>query len=141
MKELDFVNAAVHTGFKQEEEQITTRIIRAMENKYVHCISHLTGRLIGKREPYKINIEKVLQSARDTGTVLEINAFPERLDLSDVYCKRAKEMGIKMCIGSDAHSIGQMEYLPLGVYVAQRGWLEKNDVINTMSYKELKTEV
>ena len=141
LKELDFVNAAVHTGFKQEEEQITTRIIRAMENKYVHCISHLTGRLIGKREPYKINIEKVLQSARDTGTVLEINAFPERLDLSDVYCKRAKEMGIKMCIGSDAHSIGQMEYLPLGVYVAQRGWLEKNDVINTMNYKELKTEV
>lgn len=137
LKELDFVIAAIHTGFKQSEEQITERIMKAIDNKYVHSISHPTGRLLNKRSPYKVNISKVIEYAAKNGVMLEINAFPERLDLDDIHTKYAKEHKVLLSIGTDAHHISQMEYMILGVYVARRGWLEKENVINSFSYKEL----
>jgi len=137
LSQLDLVIAAIHTGFKQSEEQLTKRIISAMENKYVHMIAHPQGRLLGKREPYALNMEKVLRTAQETQTFLEINAYPERLDLYDIYCRKAKEKSILMGIGTDAHTLNQTENLYLGVAVARRGWLEKRDVLNTISYNEL----
>ncbi len=137
LKELDFVIAAIHTGFKQSEEQITERILKAMDNKYVHSISHPTGRLLNKRSAYKINISKIIEQAGKNAVMLEINAFPERLDLDDVNSKYAKEHNVVLSIGTDAHHISQMDYMFLGVYVARRGWLEKDNVVNTMSYKDL----
>lgn len=137
LSQLDLVIAAIHTGFKQSEEQLTERIISAMENKYVHMIAHPQGRLLGKREPYALNMEKVLKTAQKTQTFLEINAYPERLDLYDIYCRKAKERGILMGIGTDAHTLNQTENLCLGVAVARRGWLERRDVLNTISYNEL----
>jgi len=137
LSQLDLVIAAIHTGFKQSEEQLTERIISAMENKYVHMIAHPQGRLLGKREPYALNMEKVLRIAQKTQTFLEINAYPERLDLYDIYCRKAKEKGILMGIGTDAHTLNQTENLCLGVAVARRGWLERRDVLNTISYNEL----
>lgn len=141
LKELDFVIAAIHTGFKQSEEKITERILAAMENKYLHMIAHPTGRLLAKREPYGINMEKILQAAKKTNTAIEINAFPERLDLYDIYCKTAKEMGVMLGIGTDAHSLEQLDYIGLGVTVARRGWLEKKDVLNTLTAEELLRRV
>ncbi|HCJ65883.1 MAG TPA: DNA polymerase/3'-5' exonuclease PolX [Elusimicrobia bacterium] len=137
LKELDFVIAAIHTGFKQSEEKITERISLAMENKYVNMIAHPTGRLLGKREPYAVNMEKILEKAKKTHTAIEINAFPERLDLYDIYCKQAKEMGIMLGIGTDAHTLEQFDYLGLGVTVARRGWLEKKNLLNTLKVDEL----
>lgn len=137
LKELDFVIAAIHTGFKQSEEQITERIIRAMDNKYVHSISHPTGRLLNKRAAYKVNISKIIEYASKAEVMLEINAFPERLDLDDINTKYAKEHNVLLSIGTDAHHISQMEYMQLGVYVARRGWLEKKNVINSFSKEEL----
>jgi len=137
LSQLDLVIAAIHTGFKQSEEQLTERIISAMENKYVHMIAHPQGRLLGKREPYAVNMEKVLKTAQKTHTFLEINAYPERLDLYDIYCRKAKEMGVLMGIGTDAHTLNQMENLYLGVAVGRRGWLEKKNLLNSLSYSEL----
>jgi len=137
LKELDFVIAAIHTGFKQSEEQITERILKAMDNKYVHSISHPTGRLLNKRSPYKVNITKIIEQAGKNGVMMEINAFPERLDLDDINSKYAKEHNVILSIGTDAHHISQMDYMILGVYVARRGWLEKKNVVNTLSYEEL----
>jgi DNA polymerase (family X) len=136
LEELDFVIASIHSGFKQSEEQITSRILSALENKHVDCIGHLTGRLLNEREPYAVNIEKVLEAARKHGKLLEINANPERLDLYDIYCRKAKEMGIKLVIGTDSHSAAQFAHMELGVAVAQRGWLEKQDVANTLAADE-----
>ncbi len=137
LKELDFVIVAVHSGFKQSEQQVTERIIKAFQNKYVHAFAHPTGRLLGKREPYSVNLEKVLESAKEYNIFIEINAYPERLELTDIYCKKAKEVGIKMAIGTDAHNINQLGFISLGVDVARRGWLQKKDVINCLSYSEL----
>ncbi len=135
---LDIVIAAIHTGFKQDKETITRRIISAMENPYVHIIAHPSGRLIGERDPYNVDMEKVLEYAKKTGTILEINAYPQRLDLKDIYCKKAKEMGIMMAIGTDAHWISQLDYMEFGVWVARRGWLERENVLNTFSWNEIK---
>jgi len=137
LKELDFVIAAIHTGFKQSEEQITERILKAMDNKYVHSISHPTGRLLNKRAPYKVNITKIIEQAGKNNVMMEINAFPERLDLDDINSKYAKEHNVIISIGTDAHNISQMDYIILGIYVARRGWLEKKNVVNTLSYEEL----
>jgi len=137
LKEVDFVICAIHTGFKQTQQQILERIKIAFQNKYVHAMSHPSGRLLNKRNPYKIDMNRVLEYAKEFGVALEINAFPDRLDLSDNYCKKAKEMGIKLTIGTDAHYVSQMEYMKFGLYVAQRGWLEKDNLINTLSYDNL----
>lgn len=131
---LDIVVAAVHTGFKQ---RVTERILSAMKNPYVKIIAHPTGRLISKREGYEVDLEQVLRAAADTGTVLEINAYYDRLDLSDLNSQRAKEMGIKLAINTDTHQIDQLDMMKLGVGVARRGWLEKKEVINTWSVEEI----
>ena len=137
LEQLDFVLIAIHSGFKQDEATMTNRIISAMRNKYVHMFAHPTGRLLQKREPYMVNMDKIIEEASRIGTFLEINANPQRLDLPDIYCRKAKEKGVLMGIGTDAHALEQMEYLSLGIWVARRGWLESRDVLNTLSYKQL----
>jgi len=133
LKELDFVIAAVHTGFKQSKDILTTRITRAMENKHVNMVAHLTGRLMGVREPYEIDLEKVLKTAKETNTALEINSHPERLDLDDNTSRRAKELGVMIGIATDTHTKDQFQNMFFGVSVARRGWLEKKNVLNTLS--------
>ncbi len=132
LKECDVVIAAIHSNFKMPRKQITERIIKALKNKYVNILSHPTGRLIGKRDPYEVDIDELFKAAADTGTHLEINSQPDRLDLSDVHAKKAKEMGILLSIDTDAHSASQLEYMRFGVMTARRGWLEKKDAINTL---------
>jgi len=141
LKKLDIVIAAIHTGFKQDEKTITNRIIKAMNHPLVDIIAHPTGRLIGERDAYSLNMDIIIEEAAKTNTALEINAYPQRLDLNDIYCRAAKEKGVKLGIGTDAHIIDQMEYLELGLAVARRGWLEKNDLLNTLGYKELLEKI
>ena len=137
LKKLDIVIAAIHSGFKQDEKTLTNRIIKAMSNPWVQVIAHPTGRLIGEREAYPLNLEKIIEEAARTRTALEINAYPQRLDLNDIYSRAAKDKGVLLAIGTDAHILDQMDYLELGVAVARRGWLEKKDLLNCLSYSEL----
>jgi DNA polymerase (family 10) len=130
LKEQDFVIAGVHSRFKMTKEEMTERIIRAMKNPNVDIISHPTGRLIQKRGEYEIDFDKILRVAKETGTILEINSYPERLDLNDLNIKKAKEMGVKMVINTDAHHVDQMRFIELGIAQARRGWAEKEDIIN-----------
>jgi DNA polymerase (family 10) len=134
---LDLVAAAVHSGFKQEKEKMTKRIVRALENPRVHILVHPSGRLLGARDPYEVDIDEVMETAKRYGKALEINAYFERLDLDDIRCRKAKEMGIPLAIGTDSHHLDQMWMISLGVAVARRGWLERKDVLNTMSLKEI----
>jgi len=141
LKEFDVVVGAIHTGFKESREQLTKRIIKACENKYVHIIAHPTGKLWGAREAYIIDLDKILKVAKETNTHLEINAFPQRLDLNNIHAHRAKEMGVKLVIATDAHEILQLEAVKFGISVARRGWLSKDDVINTLSVEGLLKEI
>lgn len=133
----DIVVAALHSGFKQSKAQLTNRIVSACKNKYVHIIAHPTARLWGERQPYDLDFEEIFKVARDTHTALEINSYPQRLDLNDLHARAAKERGVKIAINTDAHTIDQLEYMALGVSVGRRGWLTPEDVINTLSLKEL----
>ena len=137
LKEFDLVVAAIHAGFKQPKEQLTKRIAKACQNKYVHIIAHPTGRLWGTRDAYDLNFDEVLKVAKETNTHLEINAFPLRSDLNDLNCRRAKEMGVRLAIGTDAHEIEQLRAMKFGIAVARRGWLSAEDVINTLEVEEL----
>ncbi|WP_224984316.1 DNA polymerase/3'-5' exonuclease PolX [Geomonas agri] len=137
LKELDVVVASIHSGFNNSKEVMTARIVAAMRNPYVHIIAHPTGRIIGEREGYQLDMEEVLQVARETGTALEINSYPLRLDLEDRYVRRAKELGVKIAINTDSHVKSQFETLHWGISVAQRGWLEREDVLNTLTADEL----
>jgi DNA polymerase (family 10) len=137
LKQLDIVVASIHSGFRQSREQQTKRMVSAMRNPYVSVIAHPTGRLIGERDPYDVDMNEVLKTAKETGTAIEINAYPLRLDLNDVYAKMAKEMGARIVISTDTHVISQFNYMIYGVSIARRGWLEKNDVLNTMHYGAL----
>ena len=101
-----------------------------MENRYVNLIGHISGRLIGEREPYELDYEEIFKVARDTNTFIEINAYPLRLDLTDIYCRRAKELGVGLAITSDAHHTRALEQMWYGVACARRGWLGKEDVLN-----------
>ena len=127
----DVVVAAVHSAHQQDERTMTGRIIKAMENPNVDILAHPSGRLIGERDPYRANMTAVLEVAKRTGTAMEINAHPSRLDLADVYVRKAKELGVRVAIGTDAHSSSGLNMMLFGVMVARRGWLEKEDVINT----------
>ena len=131
------VVAAIHSGFKQESKIITERIIKAMQNGFVNIIAHPTGRLIGYRESYQVDINEIMKVASETGTILEINAYPERLDLNDVYCRMAKEKGVQLAVETDAHSIDGLEFMNLGVDVARRGWLEEKDIVNALPLDKL----
>ena len=137
LSKLDVVIAAIHSGFKQESKIITERIIKAMQNRLVNILAHPTGRLIGYRESYQVDMNEMIKVAAETGTILEINAYPERLDLNDVYCRMAKDKGVQLAIETDAHSIDGLEFMNLGVDVARRGWLEEKDIVNTLPLNEL----
>ena len=137
LADLDFVVASVHSGFKNDEETMTSRMISAIHNEHVDAIGHPTGRIIQKRKPYPLDLDRVLEAAAAQHVVMEINAYPERLDLNDVSCRKAMEAGAVMSIGTDAHALNQMEFLPLGVSVARRGWLAAKDIANTRTAKEL----
>ncbi len=138
LAEKDVVVASIHSGFRQDREKITDRIVSAIKNEHVDIIAHPTGRLVGRRDPYDVDLERVFEAAAKYGTVLEINASPDRLDLNDVNVRRAKEMGLKIAINTDAHEVQRMLEMRFGVGTARRGWLTADDVINTMSYSELK---
>jgi len=137
LSKLDVVIAAIHSGFKQESKMITKRLVGAMQNRFVSIIAHPTGRLIGYRESYQLDMNEIIKVAAKTGTILEINAYPERLDLNDVYCRMAKDKGVQLAIETDAHSVDGLEFMNLGVDVALRGWLEEKDVINTLPLDKL----
>jgi DNA polymerase (family 10) len=130
LKKLDFVIAGIHSNFKMPKEKMTERIIRAMKNPNVDIISHPTGRIIQRRDEYQIDFEKILRAAKETGTILEINSYPERLDLNDQNIRRCKEMGVKMVINTDSHHRDQMRFIEYGIAQARRGWAEKKDIIN-----------
>ncbi|MDD5606393.1 MAG: DNA polymerase/3'-5' exonuclease PolX [Candidatus Pacebacteria bacterium] len=130
LKKLDYVIAGIHSGLNQD---ITERIIKAMQNPYVKIISHLTGRLIKKREESIMNFDKILKAAQKTNTILEINSSPQRLDIQSEYIKKVKEMKVRLIINSDAHETKQLENMQYGVFEARRGGLEKEHVLNTFS--------
>jgi DNA polymerase (family 10) len=116
-------------------------VVKACQNKYVHIIAHPTARLWGERDAYDIDLEEVFKVALDTNTSLEINSFPKRLDLNDLNCRRAKEKGVRLAIGTDSHAVEQLSSMKFGIAVARRGWLEKGDVINTLSLDKLLKEI
>jgi DNA polymerase (family 10) len=138
LKELDIVIGAIHSGFKQKREQITRRIVTAMHNPYLHIIAHPTGRLLGERDPYDVDMDQVIVAAEETGTALEINAYTQRLDLDDINSRKAKQHGVMIAIGTDAHHLDQLGMMELGIKVARRGWLEPKNVLNTFTSKELR---
>lgn len=138
LKKLDFVYIGIHTGFKMDKTKMTERIIKGMENEHVDFVSHPTGRLIGKRDSYEVDIERIIDSAKETDTHLEINSFPDRLDLDDTHAKLAKEKGVKFVIGTDSHSINHFQFMRFGIATARRGWLEKRDILNTSSLKDVE---
>lgn len=138
LKELDIVICAVHYKFNLTQEKQTERILRALDNPYCNILAHPTGRLINEREPYEVDMERVMKHAKDNNCFMEINAQPSRLDLNDFYIKMGKEIGVKFSIDTDAHSILDFDYMRFGIYQARRGWLEANNVINTRPLKELK---
>ncbi|MCK4351879.1 DNA polymerase/3'-5' exonuclease PolX [candidate division WOR-3 bacterium] len=129
LKNLDIVIGAIHTFPK--EIDMTPALISACKNPWVDVIAHPTGRLISRRAGYKVNIEKLIKAAKDTHTFLEINCYPDRLDLSDINATRAKESGVKLTLGSDAHNIGMLNSIRFGIGVARRAWCSKDDIINT----------
>jgi len=137
LAKLDFVIAGIHSNFKMPKEKMTERIIKAMKNPHVDIISHPTGRLIQKRDEYQIDFDKILRVAKETGTILEINSFPERLDLNDQNIRRAKEAGVKMVINTDSHRKDQLRFMEFGVAQARRGWAEKEDIINVHPLQKL----
>ncbi len=137
LKQLDVVIASVHSGFKQPGERITGRLIAAMKNPFVSIIGHPSGRLIGEREAYEIDMDTILKTAADTGTAIEINAYPLRLDLNESNVRRAKSLKVPLVISTDSHNKGQFDNMLYGIAVARRGWLEKKDVLNTYPYGQL----
>jgi len=137
LKELDIVVASIHSGFKQPRKQLTYRMVSAMKNPYVSIIAHPTGRLIGERDAYDVDMDEIFAIAKKTGTAIEINAYPLRLDINDTYAKRAKGMGIPIVIATDTHVTNQFDYMRYGISIARRGWLEKDDVLNTLAVDKL----
>lgn len=137
LKDLDVVIASVHSRFKMEKSEMTKRVVSAIESGSMHILGHPTGRLIGQRAPYELDLEKVFEAAKSARVSMEINAFYDRLDLGDANCRMAKSSGVTMAIGTDAHRVEQLEYLKYGVITARRGWLERKDVLNTLNAKEL----
>ncbi|MGH2375239.1 MAG: DNA polymerase/3'-5' exonuclease PolX [bacterium] len=137
LADLDVVIAAVHSRFKMGRDEMTRRIVRAMENEHVDILGHPTGRKLGQRDPYEVDIEVIVETAIRTGTVLEIDAYPDRLDLKDTHVRLARERGARLAIGSDSHTVAHLQHMPYGVGVARRGWAEAKDVINTLPLPKL----
>ncbi|MFX1269668.1 MAG: DNA polymerase/3'-5' exonuclease PolX [Promethearchaeota archaeon] len=138
LKDLDFVVASIHSGFKKSERILINRVLNAIHNDYVNCIGHPSGRIINKRAPAILNFSEIFEEAEKLNVFLEINAFPDRLDLSDLNCFKARERNIYFSIGSDAHNLNQLNFMDYGVAVARRGWLESKRILNAMDLKQLK---
>lgn len=138
LKELDLVTCSVHYYRNLSLEKMTGRILRAMDNPYCNILGHPTGRIIGSRDPYELDLEKIMEAALERNCFMEINADPGRLDLSDIHCKMARDMGLKLSISTDAHSTSGLKNMRLGVAQARRGWLEADDILNTRPLKELR---
>lgn len=137
LAKLDLVVGSIHSNFKQPRERMTKRIVKAMENPFMDVLGHPTGRLLGGRPAYAVNMEEVAKTAARTSTALELNAQPDRLDIKDIYCRRAKEIGVRISLGTDAHYNHQFHFLAYGVGTARRGWLERRDVLNCLSVQKL----
>ncbi len=137
LEKLDFVVASVHSGFKQSRSELTARVVRAMQNPYVRVIGHPTGRLLGDRDPYEIDFEEVMKEAARTRTCLEVNSNFHRLDLNDVHCRKARDMGVHVIISTDSHNYDDLLNLPYGVATAQRGWIEKDRVLNAQPVEKM----
>ncbi len=137
LRELDVVIASVHIGLRQDQETITQRVVRAMQNPYVDIVGHPSGRLLGQRGASNVDLDRVLQVAEETDTILEINAMPNRLDLDDVHVRRAIELSVDLCINSDAHSTDGLEVMAYGVATARRGWAEAAHIVNTLTLEAL----
>jgi len=138
LKELDLTVCSVHYNFNLPRKEQTERILRAMDNPHFIILAHPTGRLINERNPYDVDMERLMEAARERGCFLELNGHPDRLDLSDVHTKMAKDMGIKVAISTDAHRTSDLDYMRFGIGQARRGWLEREDVLNARSWKEIK---
>jgi DNA polymerase (family 10) len=138
LERLDLVVAAVHYKFELDAKKQTERILRAMDNKYLNILAHPTGRLLGERPAYPLDIERVIEAAKERGITLELNSHPARLDLDDVHCRLCKEMGVKLVISTDAHSTFGLDSIRFGVGQARRAWLERKDVLNTRTWASLK---
>lgn len=136
LEKLDYVIAGVHSSFKMDKKEMTNRIEKAMRNRNIDIISHPTGRIVGQRDEYQVDFDKILKVAKETGTILEINSSI-RLDLKDLYIRRAKNEGVKMIINTDAHQKEQLKFMEYGVSQARRGWAEKKDIINTLTSDNL----
>lgn len=137
LAKLDYVIAGIHSNFKMPKEKMTERIIKAMKNPNVDIISHPTGRILKRRDEYQIDFDKILRAAKETGTILEINSFPERLDLRDQNIRQAKEAGVKMVINTDSHHKDQLRFIELGIAQARRGLAEKENIINSQPLEKL----
>jgi len=141
LAELDVVIASIHQSFSQSEEETTNRLIGAARNPYVHILGHLTGRLLLEREPYKLNQHAVIDACAETGTWIELNASPYRFDMDWRFWPYAKSKGVKCVINCDAHRFEHAGFLRLGAGIARKGWLTKEDVVNTLPLKELIKEL
>jgi len=139
LERLDFTVCAVHYKFDLPEDEQTRRVLTAMDNPYFTILAHPTGRLIGERPAYDIDLERIIKKARDRGCFIELNAHPLRLDLDDVHCKLAKDLDVKVALATDAHSVDGLNMMRFGVDQARRGWLEAADVLNTRNLKDLKS--
>jgi DNA polymerase (family 10) len=138
LKELDLTVCSVHSKFNLSRESQTERIVRAMDNPCFNVFAHPSGRLINEREPYDVDMKRLMEAAKERGCIMEVNAHPDRLDLSDIHCKLAKDMEAKVVISTDAHSVTDLELMRFGVWQARRGWLEGEDVLNTRNWDVLK---
>lgn len=137
LETLDWVVASIHSRFNDPSAEITKRLVTAIQSGAVHAVGHPTGRQLGTRDPYELDLPRVLAAAREAGVALEVNAMPQRMDLNDKACRLAKDAGVKVVISTDAHSAEQLENLRYGVWAARRGWLEKSDVLNTRPWSEV----
>jgi DNA polymerase (family 10) len=138
LAELDWVMASIHSGFSAPRAELTRRLVAAMENPHVDCIGHPTGRKINKRAPYELDLDAVFAAAIDTGTFLEVNSQPDRLDLKDTHARAAAEAGVGIVISTDAHRLHELANLELGVFQARRGWLTADQVVNTRPWREVR---
>jgi len=137
LEKLDIVIASVHSGFNMNEADMTKRIIKAMENPFVHIIGHPTGRLLSRRDPYPVNIDAIIEAAAELNKAFEINAYPDRLDFNDVNSRKSKYRGVMLAINTDAHSTADLELMIYGVYTARRGWLTRENILNALPLAEL----
>jgi len=137
LEQLDVVVASIHSGFQQDRNTMTGRIVAAMRSPHVDIVAHPTGRLLARRPGYEVDIDAVIREAARTGTALEINSYPDRLDLDDEHAKAARDAGVMISVNTDSHGTEELGNIEYGVWVARRGWLEPRHVVNAMGFDEL----